>query len=92
MTTEQRRSKRKIKDYNWSDMYSLWDAYNSFSQAKEKAWEYCKELCAKHGGRGLKAIGANSSFFSAGFIFDGDDGKQKFMYITKNYDVVCDYE
>ena len=86
-----KKDRQIVRAYEWSDKYSLYRAYKSFSQAKAEAWEYCEALCEKKGGRGLKVIGANSSFFSAGFLFE-EDGRKKLMYITKSDDRVIDLE
>ena len=74
--------------YKMSDRFNLYQAYNSFSKAKAEAWEYCEKLCEEYNGKELKVIGANSNFFSAGFLFE-EDGKDMFMYITHggNYKV-----
>lgn len=77
-----KRDRGIVESYKWSDKYSLYRAYRSFSQAKAEAWEYCENLCREKGGKGLKVIGANSNFFTAGFLFE-EDGKEKLMYITK---------
>ena len=71
--------------YLMSDKYDLHDAYGRFSNKKYEAWKYCQKLCEEHDGRGLKVIGANSSFFSAGFMYE-EDGKENFMYITHGGD------
>ena len=74
-------SEKILRNYNWSDKSNLYMAYGRFSQRKAKAWEHCEELCRSKNGWGLKVIGANSSFFSAGFMFE-EDGIRKLMYIT----------
>ena len=80
-----KRDRDIVRRYEWSDKCNLWEAYGSFSQKKAEAWEYCVALCKEKGGRGLKVIGANTSFFTAGFLFE-EDGKRKLMYITKGDD------
>lgn len=77
--------------YEASTVHSLYEAYDRFSSAKERAWRYCEDLCKKRGGHGLKVLGANSSFFSAGFMFE-EEGKQKLMYITHGGDYVIEME
>lgn len=77
--------------YRNSDCYSLWQAYDSFSRQKEEAWLYCEDLCQKKNGRGLKVIGHNTSFFSAGFEYE-EDGKRMFMYITHGGDYPIEIE
>lgn len=91
MTAQERRAKKKIVDYEMSDKHNLWDAYGSFSEGKRDAWEYCQKLCKEKNGSGLKVIGSNTSFFTAGFVFE-EDGQKKFMYITKGSDTAVDYE
>lgn len=81
MSREQRTALGAYQSYLNSTMYDLYDAYEHFSHAKAIAWEYCMRLCYEKGGHGLKIIGRNSHFFSAGFEFE-ENGKNMFMYIT----------
>lgn len=74
-----------LTSYLMSDKRNLNDAYASYSTKKAAAWEYCKELCKEKNGRCLKVIGANSNFFSAGFLYE-EDGFEKLMYITHGGD------
>lgn len=83
------RDRKILTRYHMSDKLNLWMAYSSFSREKARAWDYCEYLCKEKGGTGLKVIGANSSFFSAGFMFE-EDGHEKFMYITHGGDRVID--
>ena len=77
--------------YKRSDCYSLYEAYDSYSDAKERAWQYCKDLCCEKNGRGLKVIGHNSNFFSAGFLYEEDE-KEMFMFITHGGDYPIEIE
>lgn len=86
-----KRDRKRAIAYLMSDKHSLYDAYGRFSNAKAEAWRYCEELKNKYNGEGLKVIGANSSFFSAGFLFE-EDGKQKLMYITHGGNYKIDME
>jgi hypothetical protein len=70
--------------YKKSGMYSLSDAYGSYSQAKEDAWKYCERLMDSKSGWGLKVITANGYMFTAGFEFCGEEGQLMFMLITKS--------
>ena len=81
----------RVTAYRMSDKQSLHDAYGRFSNAKAEAWRYCEDLMNMYDGEGLKVIGANSSFFSAGFLFE-EDGKKKLMYITHGGDYKIDLE
>ena len=71
--------------YNKSYNYSLRDVYSSFSREKEKAFEYCNNLAAKHNGKAVKIIGACSHAFSVGFLCEIDN-RPAFAYITRDYD------
>ena len=77
---------KKMRDaynrYCDSDIDSLYRAYGRCSEAKRKAWEGCKKLCLEKNGADLRIIGHNTSFFSAGFIFE-EGGVKKFMFITR---------
>ena len=65
----------------------LWHVYGSFSEAKAKAMEYCRNLMDSLDGRDLRIISHNTNEFTVGFEFpDGETGELNFMYITKSYD------
>ena len=70
--------------YKRSGMWSLSDAYGSYSSAKADAWRYCERLMDSKSGWGLKVISANGYQFTAGFEFTGEEGQLMFMYITKS--------
>ena len=90
----ERNAKANIARWESSYMYSLHDAYGRFSDAKARAWEYCRDKLTEKNGRGLKVISRNTNIFTAGFVFMDyeDNNKVKFYYITPSYDVVVDYE
>lgn len=68
--------------WTYADLYA---AYANPSQAKRRAWEYCKQLCYDLGGEGLKVLSKNTFMFTAGFMYTDDDGREMFMYISPNY-------
>lgn len=70
--------------YQRSGMYSLSDAYGSYSSDKGRAWRDCERLMDEYSGWGLKVITANTHIFTAGFEFTGEEGQVMFMYITKS--------
>lgn len=72
--------------HNLSENYDIFQAYKSPSREKQEAWEYCKNLCKKQKGSNLKIIGKNCFFFSAGFFYLDENGKERFMHITKSAD------
>lgn len=90
LTSANRRLALKNYDaYKRSTSYELYDVYGSYSAAKARAGEYCKDLMNQFNGRGLKVISANGFQFTAGFMFE-EDGKTMFMYISKNYDIAVE--
>lgn len=76
--------------YKRSGMYSLEDAYGSYSSAKSRAWRYCERLMDEKSGWGLKVITANGYQFTAGFEFMGEEGELMFMYISKSKDIAVE--
>lgn len=77
--------------YNQSTMYSLDDAYDSYSGAKARAWIYCRDLCEGKNGHALKVISKNTSQFTAGFVYE-ENGKEMFMYITAASDTAAEID
>lgn len=84
---QKRTAKGNINRYKASDLYSLYCAYAKPSIRKINAWEYCVNLMNKMGGFGLKIISYNTFMFTAAFVFDDENGVEKMMYITPNYDI-----
>ena len=77
--------------YEMSSDYDISDAYTSYSTEKARAWRYCKDLCDRMNGYGLKVIHHNTFIFTAGFeSVDPDTGVVQFTYITPNYDITID--
>lgn len=72
-----------FSNYQKSGCSNLYGLYNSFSYAKARAWTYCEDLCHKFNGYDLKAISGNTFNFSAGFVFQNEQGQEVFCYITK---------
>jgi hypothetical protein len=91
-SADKRRALNHYDAYKRSGMYSLRDAYGSYSGAKQSAWEYCERLMDSKSGWGLKVIGANTHMFSAGFEFCGEEGQLMFMYITRTNDIAVEVE
>lgn len=73
-----------------SDMDDIYKAYAKPSKYKVSAWEDCKRLCAMYDGYGLRVISKNCFMFTAGFLFLTTSGKEKFMFITRDYNRMCD--
>lgn len=72
--------------YNMSDDTQLRDVYGHWSDKKENAYRYCRELMYKYGGGGFRIISANTFMFTVGFEFaHPDTGKPMFAYITPDY-------
>ena len=60
--------------------------YDRWSEEKQKAYNYCRELQQKYNGEYFRIIGACTSFFSAGFEYVNKEGKRMFVYITHGGD------
>ena len=91
MNTRERTALSRYTDYIRSNASDLSDVYGRYSTAKAVAWNYCKDLMAKHDGWGLRIISHNGFMFTAGFEFsDPETGVLKFMYITKTSDTAVE--
>lgn len=61
------------------------DAYGRYSSAKAVAWRNCERKCAERNGYGLSVITYNTNVFTAGFTYEGAQGKM-FYVMTPCYD------
>lgn len=91
-SADKRNARAHYRAYHRSGMYSLSDAYGSYSSAKASAWRYCERLMDEKSGWGLKVITAPTHQFTAGFEFCGEEGQLMFMYITKSKDIPVEVE
>lgn len=72
--------------YNMSDDMQLRDVYGRWSDKKERAYNYCRELMYKYNGNGFRIISANTFMFTVGFEFPHPNtGELMFAYITPDY-------
>lgn len=72
--------------YNMSDDMQLRDVYGRWSDKKERAYNYCRELMLKYDGNGFRIISANTFMFTVGFEFPHPEtGEPMFAYITPDY-------
>ncbi len=74
-----------VAGYNRSSYTELNQCYDRCSNKKQNAWEYCKALCKKYNGNGLKILSYNGYQFTACFKYE-ENGKQYLMYINKSED------
>lgn len=51
--------------------YNLWDVYERFSRAKEKAYEECINKCSEEGGYSFRICGHNTSQFTVSWQVEG---------------------
>ena len=49
--------------------YYLWDVYDRFSQAKQKAWEWCLEQCKQDEGEHFHICSHNSHRFTVAWEY-----------------------
>lgn len=86
-TTE--KAQAMFRAWKLSDCFDIYEAYSRPSGAKVIAWHTCQKQCEEKNGYGLKITGHNSSFFSAGFMFE-QDGKKFLQYITHCNDFIIE--
>lgn len=78
--------KETYASYERATARTLWDVYDSFSHAKQQAFDYCQKLQYEHHGENGRIIGANGFKFSYGFTYTDENNKKHFVYITKSHD------
>ena len=74
------RAQRIIDAYVCSDTITLWEAYERFSHAKERAYNYCLDLMSKMNGYAGCITGHNTCTFS--YAFRCGEGMKDLVYIT----------
>ena len=67
-------------DYNKSYLTDIYNAYGKPSFEKVRAWLYCQLCCENRDGYNLKIVSHNTWMFTAGFLYEGNDGTY-FVYI-----------
>ena len=82
-----KKQKQMVNSYAWAikngAKTELYQVYNSYSNRKQEAMNYCKELQSRLGGYGATIVGASSHFFSYAFkYFDADLKKECMCYCT----------
>lgn len=77
------RAQAIIRAWLRSDTYSLWQAYERCSQAKERAYEYCLSLEREMNGEQGCIAGYNCFYFSFAFKRGND-----LVYITHCADYI----
>lgn len=64
----------------------LSDVYDSYSVAKERAYNYCVRLCDEFNGWGFQIVSHNFNNFSVQFEFENPlNGCIMLAYITRDY-------
>lgn len=64
----------------------LSDVYDSYSVAKEQAYDYCERLCEKFNGWGFQIVSHNCMTFSVQFKFENPlNGCIMLAFITRDY-------
>lgn len=75
---------------SWKNYKDIFEAYKNPSIYKIRAFEYCKELCAKMHGFDLIISAAGCQTFSVVFKFrEKGTGKLCYAYITRDYNRFC---
>lgn len=69
--------------YERATARTLWDIYDSFSYAKQQAFDYCQKLQNEHHGENGRIIGANGFQFSYGFTYTDEIAKKTFCIYYK---------
>lgn len=80
------KEKRSILSGDYRNYSRLSECYNSYSNAKADAFNYCRRMCYALGGSNLRIVSYNTFFFSVKFEFTHPDtGALCTAYITPNH-------
>lgn len=78
----------RLQDYRVSGNYSLYHVYNSYSEDKERAFDWCVVFAKRmHAVRPVKVLSANTFRFTAGF-----ETKEGFYLITPAHTYFLNYK
>ena len=82
------------RSYKRKGIRDLDDVYGRYSTAKHRAWRDCERRCAERNGYGLSVIGHNTSYFTAGFVYEGEMGKMFYVMTPRYNGEICveDYQ
>lgn len=65
---------------------TLFDVYGTYSSAKARAYEYCRELCSKYDGENFYISSSNAFCFTIAFRFNKpDSGELMQAFITNRH-------
>ena len=70
---------------------TLRDIYKSWSNEKERAYNYCKQDCEKNNGFNFRVVNGNTFMFSCGYLYN-KNGKKYCKYFTgyNTYEFLAD--
>lgn len=90
-----RSNKRAIQiteQYERATATRLSDVYGRYSDAKQRAFDYCQRLKREHNGYDMRILSHNTFVFTAAFLFDDPEtGVISIMLITPSRDEVVEW-
>lgn len=69
----------------------LSDVYDRYSGAKERAYNYCKDMFYSLDGYNFRITSYNTSIFTVAFLFDMPTGETAMAVITPTHNYYCVY-
>ena len=84
-TTKKAQHFKRAYEHATKEATSLFKIYKSFSEKKQRAFEYCERLKATLNGYGARFCGSNCDIFTYGFIYE-QNGVKYLAYITPQND------
>ena len=73
-----------------SEITELHQIYSTYSKNKERAFEYCKEMCYRLQGFRFRIISHNTDIFTVGFAYGTSDNlRLRVMTPYHDYDFKC---
>lgn len=70
----------------------LSDVYGRYSDAEERAYDYCMYICNELDGYNFRITSYNTNIFTVAFLFDMPTGETAMAVITPTHNYYCVYD
>lgn len=64
------KAQRFITRYDCSEVFTLSECYVRYSEAKERAYRRCHNICYEMNGWGFRIMSYNSQMFTCGWLYE----------------------
>ncbi len=85
-----KKAKEYINNFEKSNVYSIWQAYDKPSRNKARIFDEWQEIARQHNATNFKITTFSKFVFTLGFVTTNENGETVLNYITpsQNYQIV----